>query len=107
MTPIDISGVGASGQKQGEMTHDDTPVRWPDAACNGKPTDWFYPLGYGHDDEHITEMNRLALECCDQCPRRTECRERALAMVDCYGTWGGHTEPELHQMRVARYGGGQ
>lgn len=52
-----------------------------DAACRGKPTEWWYP-------QRGDKAHRAHLICAD-CPVRTECDEYATQHRDTHGVWGG------------------
>jgi hypothetical protein len=44
-------------------------------------------------------MDPLALETCQRCAVRWECRETALAEPLLHGTWGGLTEAARNKLR--------
>ena len=54
-----------------------------DAACRGKPIDWFYP------DAESGQAHPEARALCGACPVRADCLGYALEMSDRFGLWGG------------------
>lgn len=51
------------------------------AACIGKPADWFYPKP--------NEWATRAKQVCAHCPVRTECYTHAMDPPERHGVWGG------------------
>lgn len=79
----------------------DDPADWADAACRGKPSDWWFPM---------VSPGRLGLagnwgrarRICDSCPRQAQCADWALRQVDLHGIWGGLTPSERDRERDTR-----
>lgn len=68
------------------------------AACRGKPTDWWFP-GKGH----TTTETHAAKAICGGCPVREECLEYAVTVIrrpD--GIWGGLTEKQRKSLSFSR-----
>jgi len=61
-----------------------------DAACKGKPLDWFYPL--------TNESNEEAMAICDDCPVRQECLDYGVKHEE-FGIWGGMTAKDRQRLR--------
>jgi WhiB family redox-sensing transcriptional regulator len=77
----------------------DQPVRRPDhwhrqAACVGKPPDWFFPKGEGGP---WTPDYSHAKQVCATCVVRSECL--AAGINERYGVWGGTTPRQRRDMR--------
>lgn len=64
------------------------------AACRGKPTDWWLPVG-GRGSRPPPE----ALALCRSCAVRAECLAEALTDPQTMGIWGGTTEGERRRIR--------
>ena len=80
------------------------PTSWrADAACLGADPDLFFP---GHNSGH--NCNAQALANCAACPVQADCLAEALAEEAAndgalpYGTRGGLTAKERHQLRTQR-----
>lgn len=69
------------------------PVRrwWDYAACNGKPTEWWFP-----SDREIKRI-RAAKTICRGCPVRVDCLIDAVEL-DSEGVWGATTRQERVMM---------
>jgi WhiB family redox-sensing transcriptional regulator len=71
-----------------------------DAACRGKPIDWFYP------DAEAGQAHPEAKALCKECPVRAECLGAALYRDDGHGLWGGLSpgarRVEQHRRDVAQ-----
>jgi WhiB family redox-sensing transcriptional regulator len=60
-----------------------TPAWVNEAACRGKPIDWFFP------DAEAGRMHPEAKALCEECPVRAECLDYALHLSDGFGLWAG------------------
>jgi len=67
-----------------------------DAACKGKPTEWFY-VGKG-------ESPWRGLQVCAGCPVRRECLDYSLRTHDKNGIWGGYTPRQRRSIKRVRRG---
>ena len=65
-----------------------------DAACNGAPTQLFYP------EKHLKAVEAKAI--CSGCPVRSPCLEDALRRNDKHGVWGGCSVEEREDIKRAR-----
>lgn len=74
-----------------------------DAACVGKPTEWFFPeTGNKGLDNALYDKGRAV---CAECPVRAECLAVALERREQFGLWGGLTkEPRRLAARTAPVG---
>ena len=71
------------------------PGQWAEeAACAGKPIDWFYPKSGRRP------LQALAL--CRECPVRVDCLEYALEHHQHWGVWGGMTERQRFEEKRRR-----
>ena len=64
----------------------------PDRGCIDAPTEWFYP------DETGQKVHPNAVELCEECPVKDECRTHALTHEE-YGYWAGMTAAERNRIR--------
>ncbi len=69
-------------------------MTWDEAACRGKPTEWWFPEPGGW-------ARAPALGLCRACPIRSECLEWALEHHEA-GVWGGTSKRERERIRTAR-----
>jgi WhiB family redox-sensing transcriptional regulator len=71
----------------------DTGGRWiDDAACEGKPTEWFFPEGVAHRGvRDVFAKGRLV---CATCPVSSECLADAIESGEGFGLRGGLTPQE-------------
>lgn len=63
-----------------------------DAACRGRPTEWWYgEEGTSYDPHKALPagMRRALFACWNKCPVRTECLQAAIDKPELYGIWGG------------------
>ena len=67
-------------------------VNWQLAACNGAPSELFFPTETGRGNA------KAALAICKRCPVRRRCLDRAIAEREEHGVWGGTTEAERREM---------
>jgi WhiB family redox-sensing transcriptional regulator len=67
-----------------------------DAACQGEPTDLFFP------ETGFNSTARVTLAICKRCPVRGKCLEFALTNGIEHGIWGGTTAPQRKTMRRMR-----
>lgn len=72
------------------------PGPWADRAkCRGLDVDMFMPPR--------GDTNRHAVAVCNACPVKAECLDYALtAPVERHGVWGGTSERERCQLRIAK-----
>lgn len=78
--------------------HQFTPETWRnEAACSGKPTDWWYPEARGGDYTYV----RIAKAICADCPVQTQCLEAGIRRNE-PGIWGGKSIKE--RRKIARTG---
>jgi len=70
------------------------PEWMADAACIGKPQEWFYP-GRGSDWSRAKDI-------CAGCAVLDTCREYALDKGEHHGIWGGMSEHERRRVRSMR-----
>jgi hypothetical protein len=56
------------------------------AACRGKPTDWWFPNVAGKHRNNRVRIDPRALELCAVCPVRADCSAAGVGWV---GIWGG------------------
>jgi len=71
------------------------------AACRAEPSELFFgPEGEKPPDRDDRE--RRALEVCDRCPVRDQCRSHAVRLPEAYGVWGGTSETDRQPGRRAR-----
>lgn len=61
-----------------------------DAACRGRPIDWFYP--------ETQDLNERAMEICRDCPVRQECLDYGIKNEE-FGIWGGMIASERRRIR--------
>lgn len=67
-----------------------------DAACLGKPTEWFFPAEGAHVPNKVRKL-------CLGCPVRMECLEFGLRLPrGSDGIYGGLTERERERLRRVR-----
>ncbi len=62
-----------------------------DAACNGKPTEWWFPAR-GQDW-------RKAKTICETCPVQQDCLDYALSIPFIVGIWGGTTGKQRRELQ--------
>ena len=73
------------------------PVSWAErAACVGKPTEWWFPVGVGRGNAggvraQDTPDAQRAIAVCQGCPVQVECLAEGLAQprAQRHGIWGG------------------
>lgn len=71
------------------------PAEWMgDAACKGKPTDWFFP----ERGQSLREQKAV----CAGCPVRQACLDYALEFRVRFGIWGGTSEQERRRLRLVQ-----
>lgn len=70
------------------------PAWYADAACSGKPVDWWFPSTY--------DSAQLAKHICRQCPVIAECLEHALTHDEKHGIWAATSEKERVRLRRRR-----
>jgi WhiB family redox-sensing transcriptional regulator len=75
-------------------------VTWQDqAACRGKPIEWFYPPERtGSPGNHTADAKRI----CRLCPVRPACLEFALQTDDRWAVLGGLDPEERARLRRAK-----
>lgn len=69
----------------------------PERACQGAPTEVFFPSGYEPESEPPYPTPE-ALGYCTRCPILTDCLQYALEHREPYGIWGGHTSYQRSQL---------
>jgi WhiB family redox-sensing transcriptional regulator len=67
------------------------------AACFGKPVDWWFPSTPG--DHKATERAKTI---CRSCPVITECLDHALEHNEKHGIWAATSEKERERMQRRR-----
>lgn len=88
------------GEPQLERRDEDqeTDENWRlQAACRGKPTEWFYP-----PKEAPHRLRARATLLCEGCPVRLICLEEGLKESHGHGIWGGLSERRRSQIRKER-----
>ena len=73
---------------------------WRRARCMGRPELFFPPAGPEQAKARL-ERERAAIALCAQCPIRIRCLDYALRHDIRDGIWGGRTEHERAEPRIA------
>jgi hypothetical protein len=71
------------------------------AACTGKPTEWWYPVREGKSTEELSAIYhnmKHAMKICRACPERVKCFEYSIAYNE-VGIWGGMGEKTRKRAR--------
>lgn len=68
------------------------------AACNGQPTNWWFPDTTGPRNP----LTARALNLCRTCEVQTHCLEHAQTKPERYGIWGGLDERQRLGLRARR-----
>lgn len=64
------------------------------ALCQGKPTEWWYPVREGKTRAELSQISlnmKLAVKICQTCPACAECLEHSIENNE-VGIWGGMGE---------------
>ena len=73
-----------------------TPTWINDAACRGKPIDWFYP------DAKDGGAHPAAKALCEGCPVRAECLDYSMEADNGFGLWAGLSPGKRKAVRERR-----
>ena len=65
------------------------------AACNGYPTEWWFPDTCGA----ASMTTKAAVALCRRCPVAVQCLQQAVDVPEYYGIWGGVGERQRRTMR--------
>lgn len=78
------------------------PRDWADAACRGRPVDWWFPPRRPGPGGMAGNVAR-GIEVCSTCPRQADCIDWSIAQPDHLdGVWGGLRPGERDREREWR-----
>lgn len=69
-------------------------IDWTQASCLGLAPNLFFP--------RTGDSTKEAKQVCSTCPIRVECLDYAVTAGEHHGIWGGASEKQRRQMRLAR-----
>ena len=73
-----------------------TPDWVNDAACRGKPIDWFYP------EARAGQAAPEARALCEECPVKAECFNYSMEAANGFGLWAGLSPGGRKAVRAQR-----
>lgn len=71
------------------------------ALCNGKPTEWWYPVRDGKTRQELSEISlnmKRAMKICQECPACAPCLKYSIDNNE-VGIWGGMGEKTRKRAR--------
>lgn len=71
------------------------------ALCQGKPTEWWYPVREGKTSAELSEIStnmKRAIKICQTCPACAECLQYSIQNSE-VGIWGGMGEKTRKRAR--------